>query len=67
MSPMEPWHKIPIATRAYLGHVTFYEDETRDGVCPYADQRGDLSFAVRVSEFCVICDRILENHFYGRA
>ena len=43
---MEPWHKIP--TRAYLGHAAFYEDETHYGVFPYADQRGNLSFVVRV-------------------
>ena len=43
---MEPWHKIPM--RVHLGHAVFYEDETRYGVCPYADQRGNLSFVVRV-------------------
>ena len=48
---MEPWYKIP--TRAYsilglLGHAAFYEDETRYGVCPYADLRGNLSFIVHV-------------------
>jgi len=31
-----------------LGHAAFYEDETRYGVCPYADLRGNLSFIVRV-------------------
>ena len=31
-----------------LGHAAFYEDETRYGVCPYADQRGNLSFVVCV-------------------
>ena len=41
---MEPWHKIPM--RAYLGHAAFYEDETRYGVCPYADLRGNLSVIV---------------------
>ena len=25
-----------------LGHAAFYEDETRYGVCPYADLRGIL-------------------------
>ena len=46
---MEPWHKLP--TRVYLDHA---EDETRYGACPYADQRGNLSFYRRLSEFCVI-------------
>ena len=50
---MEPWHKIP--TRAYLGHAAFYEDETRYEVFPYADQRGNLSFIVRVKVKWVLC------------
>jgi len=39
-----------------LGYAVFYKDETRYGVCPYADQRGNLCFivCVKVSEFCVI-------------
>ena len=47
---MEPWHKkyLRVLILGLLGHAAFYEDETRYGVCPYADLRGNLSFIVHV-------------------
>ena len=38
-----------------LGHAAFYEDESRYEVCPYTDQRGDLSFVVCVKVKWVLC------------
>ena len=56
-SRIEPWHKIPIRVfiLGLLGHAAFYEDKTYCGVCLYADQRGNLSFIVRVKVNWVLC------------
>ena len=47
---MEPWHYLRVLIfgllSGLLDHAAFYEDETRYGVCPYADLRGNLSFVV---------------------
>ena len=56
-SRIEPWHKIPIWVfiLGLLGHAAFYEDKTYYGVCPYADQHGNLSFIVRVRVIWALC------------
>ena len=38
-----------------FSHATFFEDETHYGVCPYADQHGNLSFIVCVKVKWVLC------------
>ena len=35
-----------------MRQAAFYEDETCNGVCPCADQRGNLSFIVHVTTIC---------------
>ena len=39
----------------YLGHAAFYEDKTCFGVCPYVDQRGNLSFIMHIKVKQVLC------------
>ena len=41
-----------------LGPAAFYEDETRYGVCPYANQRGNLSFIVCAKSSVLFCNRL---------